>query len=187
LNSIDIKRRLAILEAQLFEAIDNIENVSDEDLLETVKAIRVHRDRLARGDHGKDSPVRCAICRELIEPRDVVFKRESNEALFESCHPMCEFTTCGGMIPPRVVVDDENVSPREKLERQLAEAEFECRYAMDEDRDAAANWRDSLKRQLDELKRIEDEEVPCDLIRDKDGNLVNARGFLDDDGNVIDD
>ena len=47
--------------------------------------------------------------------------------------------------------------------------------------------RDSLKRQLDELKRIEDEPIPTDLIRDEDGNLVNARGILDDDGNVIDD
>jgi len=91
------------------------------------------------------------------------------------------------MIPPRVSVDNENVSPRKKLERQLAEAEFECRYAMDEDRDAAASWRDSLQRQLDELKRIEDEQIPCDLMRDKDRNLVNAFGVLDDDGNVIDD
>ena len=93
-----------------------------------------NKRRLARGDHGEDSPVR-----------------------------------------------------RAELERQLMEAEFECRYAMDEDRDSAADWRDSLRRQLDELKRIEDEEIPCDLMRDSDGNLVNARGFLDDDGNVIDD
>ena len=187
MNSIDIKRRLAFLEAQLFDAIDNIANTPDYELQSIVESIRFHRNRLAQGDHDEDSPVRCAICRESIEPRDVVFKRESSEALFEPCHPMCEFTTCGGMIPPRAVVDDENVSPREKLERQLAEAEFECRYAMDEDRDAAANWRDSLQRQLDEPKRIEDEEIPCDLMRDKDGNLVNARGFLDEDGNVIDD
>ena len=51
----------------------------------------------------------------------------------------------------------------------------------------AADWRDFLQRQLDELKRIEDEPIPTDLMRDEDGNLVNARGFLDDDGNVIDD
>ena len=114
MNSIDIKRRLATLEAQLFEAIDNIENVSDQELRKIVELIRLHRGRLARGDHGEDSPVRCAICREPIEPRDVVFKR------------------------------------------QLAEAEFECRYATDKDRDDAADWRDSLQRQLDELKRIED-------------------------------
>jgi hypothetical protein len=179
LNSIDIKRRLALLEAQLFDAIDNIENVSDQELRQIVESIRVHRDRLARGDHGEDSPVRCAICREPIEPRDVVFKRESNEAPFEPCHPMCEHTTCTGMIPP--------LSRRAELERQLREAEFECRYAMGKDRDDAADWRDSLQRQLDELKRIEDEPMPTDLMRDEDGNLVNARGYLDDDGNVIDD
>ena len=135
--------------------------------------------RLAHGDHGEDSPVRCPICRKPIDPGDVVFKRESDEALFEPCHPMCEFTTCTGMIPPSV--------RRAELEQQLMAAEFECRYAMDEDRDSAADGRDSLQRQLDELKRIEDEEIPCDLMRDKDGNLVNARGLLDDDGNVIDD
>ena len=179
MNSIDIRRRLAILEAQLFDAIDNIENTPNYELQDIVESIRFHRDRLARGDHDEDSSVRCAICREPIEPRDVVFKRESKEALFQPCHPMCEFSTCIGMIPP--------LSRRAELERQLAEAEFECRYATDEDRDAAADWRDSLQRQLDELKRIEDEEIPCDLMRDKDGNLVNARGFLDDDGNVIDD
>ena len=67
------------------------------------------------------------------------------------------------------------------------EAEFECRYATDKDRDDAADWRDSLLRQLAELKHIEDEPIPTDLMRDEDGNLVNARGFLDDDGNVIDD
>ena len=187
MNSIDIKRRLAILEAQLFEAIDNIENVSNQELREIVKSIRFHRGRLARGDHDQDSPVRCHICRKPIDPRDVVFKRESGETPFEPCHPMCEFTTCGGMIPPRVPVDGEHASPREKLERQLAEAEFECRYATDKDRDDAADWRDSLQRQLDELKRHEDEPIPTDLMRDEDGNLVSARGFLDDDGNVIDD
>jgi hypothetical protein len=37
---------------------------------------------------------------------------------------------------------------------------------MDEDRDSAADWRDSLRGQLDELKRIEDEEIPCDLMRE---------------------
>jgi hypothetical protein len=178
-NSIDIKRRLAILEAQLSEAIDNIENVSDEELREIAKSISVHRDRLARGDHGEDSPVRCAICREPIEPRDVVFKRESDERPFEPCHPMCEFTTCTGMTPP--------LFQRAELERQLMEVEFECRYATGKDRDAAADWRDLLKRQLDELKRNEDEPIPTDLVRDEDGNLKNARGLLDDDGNVIDD
>lgn len=179
MNSIDIKRRLAILEAQLFEAIDNIENTPDHELQRIVESIRLHRDRLARGDHGEDSPVRCHICRKPIDPRDVVFKRESDETPFEPCHPMCEFTTCTGMIPPSF--------RRAELERKLMEAEFECRYATDKDRDDAADWRDSLQRQLDELKRIEDEPIPTDLMRDEDGNLVNARGFLDDDGNVIDD
>jgi hypothetical protein len=63
-----------------------------------------NKRRLARGDHGEDSPVR-----------------------------------------------------RAELEQQLMAAEFECRYAMDDDRDSAADWRDSLRRQLDELKPVEDE------------------------------
>ena len=42
-----------------------------------------------------------------------------------------------------------------RSKRQLAEAEFECRYATGRDRDDAADWRDSLQRQLDELKRVE--------------------------------
>ena len=179
MNSIDIKRRLAFLEAQLFDAIDNIENTPEHELQEIVELIRIHRDRLARGEHDEASPVRCHICRKPIDPRDVVFKRESKEAPFQPCHPMCEFTTCTDMTPP--------ISRRAELERQLLEAEFECRYATDKDRDAAADWRDSVQRQLDELKRIEDEPIPNDLIRDEDGNLVNARGVLDDDGNVIDD
>ena len=58
MNSIDIKRRLAILEAQLFDAIDNIENTPDHELQKIVELIRLHRDRLARGDHDEDSPVR---------------------------------------------------------------------------------------------------------------------------------
>ena len=179
MNSIDIKRRLADLEAKLFDAIDNIENTPDHELQRIVESIRHHRDRLARGDHGEDSPVRCHICRKPIDPRDVVFKRESDEALFETSQPMFEFTTCTAMNPPP--------NRRADLELQLAEAEFECRYAMDKDRDDAADWRDSLQRQLDELKRIEDEPIPTDLMRDEDGNFVNARGFLDDDGNLIDD
>jgi hypothetical protein len=108
-----------------------------------------NKRRLAHGDHGEDSPVRCPICRKPIDPGDVVFKRESDEALFEPCHPMCEFTTCSGMTPPS--------SRRAELEQQLMAAEFECRYAMDDDRDSAADWRDSLRRQLDELKPVEDE------------------------------
>jgi len=179
LNLIDIKRRLAVLESQLCDAIGNFENTPDHELQRIIESIRLHRDRLARSDHGEALPVRCNICRELIEPCDVVFKRESNEAPFQPCHPVCEFTTSTGMIPP--------LPRRAKLERQLMEAEFECRYATDKDRDAAADWRDSLQRQLAELKRIEDEPIPTDLIRDEDGNLVSARGFLDDDGNVIDD
>ena len=95
------------------------------------------------------------------------------------CYRRDGHTTCTGMVPP--------LSRRAELERQLKEAEFECRYAMDKDRDDAADWRDSLQRQLDELKRIEDDLIRNDLMRDEDGNLVNARGFLDDDGNVIDD
>jgi hypothetical protein len=164
-----------------------MENTPDQELQRIGESIRLHSDRLAHGDHDEDSPVRCAICREPVEPHDVVFKRESNEALFAPCHPMCDHTTCGGMIPPRLPVEGEHVSLREELGRQLAEAEFECRYATDKDRDAAVDWRDSLRQQLDELKRIEDEPIPSDLIRDEDSNLVNARGFLDDDGNVIDD
>jgi len=77
--------------------------ISDHHRRRTVLNSIDNKRRLARGDHGEDSPVR-----------------------------------------------------RAELERQLMEAEFECRYAMDEDRDSAADWRDSLQRQLDELKRIED-------------------------------